>query len=106
MGHPRKKTRYLGTKLLHIRQALNYTQVELGKLLDPAEEIAQGVISRFEKGELEPPATYLLRYALLANVFVDVLIDDKLDLPRRLPSPKKHEGLPHSKSNHPSKPMS
>jgi hypothetical protein len=35
----------------------------------------------------------LLEYARLANVYVDVLIDDNLDLPARLPSAKKHEGV-------------
>jgi hypothetical protein len=35
----------------------------------------------------------LLEYARLANVWVDVLIDDKVDLPAKLPSAKKHEGV-------------
>lgn len=36
----------------------------------------------------------LLRYARVAGVWVDVLIDDELDLPVRLPSPQRHEGVP------------
>ena len=106
MGHPRKKTRSLGAKLLHIRKALGYTQVELGKRLDPEEEIAQGVISRFEKGELEPPSIYLLRYSRLANVFVDVLIDDELELPLQIPSPQRHAGIPRKKAKAPRSPQS
>ena len=35
----------------------------------------------------------LLRYAQLANVYVDVLIDDGLNLPDRLPSATKSEGV-------------
>jgi transcriptional regulator with XRE-family HTH domain len=103
MGHPRKKTRYLGNKLFQIRKALGYTQVELSKRLDPEEELAQGVISRFEKGELEPSVIYLLQYARLVNVYVEVLIDDELDLPPELPSPIKHAGLPRKKPRRPSK---
>ncbi|HST52942.1 MAG TPA: hypothetical protein VLJ61_13100 [Pyrinomonadaceae bacterium] len=35
----------------------------------------------------------LLEYARIANVYVEVLIDDGLDLPARLPSPTKSEGV-------------
>jgi hypothetical protein len=35
----------------------------------------------------------LLAYAEAANVYVDALIKDTVDLPGKLPSRKKHEGL-------------
>jgi hypothetical protein len=35
----------------------------------------------------------LMAYARVANVYVEVLIDDELDLPEKLPSAKKHEGV-------------
>ncbi len=41
----------------------------------------------------------LLAYARAANVSLDVLADDELDLPERLPSPKKHEGISRRKAH-------
>jgi hypothetical protein len=40
----------------------------------------------------------LLRYARVSNVYLEVLVDDELDLPKKLPSPAKHKGLKHSPS--------
>jgi transcriptional regulator with XRE-family HTH domain len=50
-------------------------------------------ISRYELNKNEPPLVILLEYARLANVYVDALIDDELDLPDRLPSTSKSEGV-------------
>jgi hypothetical protein len=44
-------------------------------------------------GTGEPPLAVLLDYARIANVWVDVLIDDELDLPAKLSNAKKHEGV-------------
>lgn len=41
----------------------------------------------------EPPLPVLLGYARAANVYVDALIDDAVDLPERLPSAGKSEGI-------------
>jgi transcriptional regulator with XRE-family HTH domain len=38
-------------------------------------------LSEFESGKREPNLLLLLRYARAANVSVESLIDDKLDLP-------------------------
>jgi hypothetical protein len=40
-------------------------------------------ISQYETGKREPPLLVLLRYARLAGTSTDVLIDDRLDLPRQ-----------------------
>jgi hypothetical protein len=50
-------------------------------------------VSNYELGTREPPLPTLLRYAELANVYVDVLIDDRLDLPEKLPARAKHAGI-------------
>jgi hypothetical protein len=50
-------------------------------------------ISKYELNKNEPTLMILLEYARLANVYVDVLIDDALDLPDRLPSPTRSEGV-------------
>ena len=40
----------------------------------------------YELGKREPPLPVLLKYARIAGVYVDVLIDDELDLPKKLSS--------------------
>jgi transcriptional regulator with XRE-family HTH domain len=41
-----------------------------------------GAISRFENGQREPSLLVILEYAKLAGISTDVLIDDKLSLPK------------------------
>ena len=50
-------------------------------------------ISDYELGKRDPPLAVLLKYARAANVSVEALIDDELDIPGQLPSPAKHEGI-------------
>jgi transcriptional regulator with XRE-family HTH domain len=57
------------------------------------EETERAYISKFERGVLVPPLHVLLAYAEAANVWVEVLIKDSLDLPSELPSKAKHEGV-------------
>lgn len=64
--------------------------------LDLPEEILQTSISQYERGKIEPPIFVLLRYADMANVWLEVLLRDQLDLPNKLPSAVKHEGLPRT----------
>ena len=64
--------------------------------LDLPEEILQTSISQYERGKIEPPIFVLLRYADVANVWLEVLVRDHLDLPERLPSKVKHEGVPRA----------
>lgn len=83
----------LGEKLLQIRLALGLSQTEMLHRLGAEDLINYNQISRFETGQREPPLRILLQYARAANVSTDVLIDDELDLPAKLPSAKKHEGV-------------
>ncbi len=77
----RIRPRRLGEKLLKIRKDLDLTQTELITRLDYSETVLhpQG-ISDFENSKSEPNLFVLLAYARLAGVYVDFLIDDKLDL--------------------------
>jgi transcriptional regulator with XRE-family HTH domain len=52
-------------------------------------DLTQNRISDFELGIGEPPLPLLLLYARAVNVSTDVLIDDELDLPARLPTRRK-----------------
>jgi hypothetical protein len=49
-------------------------------------ELLREEISDFERGKRVPSLPVLLAYGRVANVYVDVLIDDEIDLPKVLPS--------------------
>jgi transcriptional regulator with XRE-family HTH domain len=80
----RQKPARLAEKLLHIRRALGLSQNQLIRRLG-FEELVQGTVSAFESGGREPSLLVLLAYARAANVSVESLIDDSLDLPNELP---------------------
>ena len=90
---PRPKPARLPEMLLQIRLALNLSQDGMLRQLGLDEKLSRTTVSAYEVGTSEPPLPVLLDYARLANVWVDVLIDDELDLPAKLPSAKKHEGM-------------
>ena len=94
----RPKPKRLAEKLLQIRTALGLSQNQLIRHLGFSDVITQDYISAYERAVREPPLPVLLKYARAANVYVDALIDDSLDLPERLPSVKKSEGRARSKT--------
>lgn len=83
----RLKPERLSEKLIQIRTGLGLSQNELIRRLDV--DLTQNRISEYETGTGEPPLPILLRYARLAGISTDVLIDDELDLPARLPAKPK-----------------
>ena len=87
---PREKPGRLAEKLLTIRQALGLSQTEMLRRLGAEERMAYHRLSEFESGKGEPSLIILLEYARAAGVSTDVLIDDRLDLPARLPARRKH----------------
>jgi transcriptional regulator with XRE-family HTH domain len=80
----RIKPKRLAEKLLQIRLALGLSQSEMLKRLGFEDVISYHRISNYELGTGEPPLPILLRYARVAGVYVDVLIDDKMNLPAKL----------------------
>jgi transcriptional regulator with XRE-family HTH domain len=83
---PREKPERLAEKLRAIREALGLSQTEMLRRLGAEERMAYYRISEFESGKGEPSLIILLRYAEAAGVSTDVLIDDRLDLPAKLPA--------------------
>lgn len=85
MGRSRRsRPNRLAEKLLQIRLDRDLSQNQMISLLEFDEfELTQGSLSNYELGKREPTLGLLLRYARFANVTVDVLIDDLLDLPLR-----------------------
>ena len=72
----RQKPKLLASKLLAIRESLEISQSEMASRLEL--DAPYTTISAFERGKQEPDLIILLRYARLAGVSTDVLIDDKL----------------------------
>ena len=87
---PRVKPERLAEKLCTIRDAFGLSQGELVKRLDAGNVIDAKHVSKFELGEREPSLLVLLRYARLAGISIDVLADDDLNLPKKLPAKPKH----------------
>jgi len=83
----------LGEKFLQIRTALNLTQESMPARLELPTKITQSNISAYERGMKEPPIFVIMKYAHVANVWIDVLVEDSLDLPSRIPSSRKHKGV-------------
>lgn len=88
--HPRRKQKRLAEKLQHIRLALGLSQNEMLRRLGAEQELYRTNISNYELGDREPPLYVLLVYARIAGVCLDVLVDDDLDLPAKLPAKPKH----------------
>lgn len=80
----------LAEKLLYVRQSLGLSQNELLRAFGNPEKIIQASVSCYERGEREPPLDILLQYARIAGVCIDLLINDDLELPKRLPAKPKH----------------
>lgn len=94
----RWKPARLAEKLLRIRKALGVSQKDMPWKLGLSDELVQANISQYEAGVKEPTLRDLLKYARLAKVYVDVLIDDDIDLPEKLPAGRKSMGIRKQKS--------
>lgn len=86
----RPKPERLAEKLLQIRQAYDLSQNGMIRRLGLGGELIQADVSAFELGTREPALPHLLRYAKVAGISVDVLIDDEADLPPKLASDPTH----------------
>jgi len=76
----RPRPRRLGKKLREIRKRLEMSQAKMCEELGfPA--IHPAHIAAYELDKREPPLPVILKYARLAKVSTDVLIDDELNLP-------------------------
>jgi transcriptional regulator with XRE-family HTH domain len=90
MGRGRRlQPKRLKVKLKQVREQLGYTQEQMTNSLKsyvPQASIHPGHISQFESGEREPSLPMLLAYARIAGISTDLLIDDKVKLPDKLPT--------------------
>ena len=74
----RAQPEHLAAKLLAIRQRMGASQTEMTAILDM--NVSAARVCEYEQGKREPSLLVLLRYARIAGVHVDDLIDDKTDL--------------------------
>lgn len=93
----KKRPRRLPEKLLDIREKLGLSQGGMSRRLG-GEDGERAYISKYERGILEPPLVILLEYARAISTtgrgeYLEVLIDDSLELPKHLPAdPAKRGG--------------
>ena len=77
MGHARPRPKLLSAKLLQIRQRLGLSQPKLAKLLGIREYTD---ISKYELDKNEPPLIILLAYSRVADIPLERIVDDSLEL--------------------------
>lgn len=90
MGRSRQpRPKRLAAKLREIRLKLNLTQEQMFERLgDTKTPLYSGHIGLYETDQRVPPLLVLLRYARVAGVSMETLVDDELDLPDKI-APKR-----------------
>ncbi|MDQ3750410.1 MAG: helix-turn-helix domain-containing protein [Acidobacteriota bacterium] len=78
----RDKPKRLAEKLLQIRVNLGLSQNQMLEKLGLNDKVFRSAISGYELGTREPTLPIVLKYARLAGISTDVLIDDALELPQ------------------------
>ncbi len=92
----RPKPKRLAEKLREIRLSLGLSQPEMHRRLGLEDDVEYTNISKYELGRNEPPLTTLLKYARVAGVHLEDIVDDELDLPDRLPGKVRYQGIRRS----------
>jgi transcriptional regulator with XRE-family HTH domain len=83
MGHKRHRLNRLAEKLLQIRKALGLSQKEIAERLRERAgvKITYRNVSKYERDKSVPYIEIVLAYARLANVEMNQIVDDDVDLP-------------------------
>lgn len=83
----------LAAKLRQIRASLGLTQAEMFERLgDTGTRLYVGHIDDYEKDRRVPTLQVVLAYARAGGIPIEVIVDDALDLPRRIPPAPKSQG--------------
>ncbi|HEV7798474.1 MAG TPA: helix-turn-helix transcriptional regulator [Pyrinomonadaceae bacterium] len=93
MGNARPRPKRLAEKLRRIRLELGLSQTEMHRRLETEEKILYTRISDYELDKNEPSLLTILAYARAAGVHIEDIVDDELDLPSKLPSNVRYQGL-------------
>jgi transcriptional regulator with XRE-family HTH domain len=92
----RRRPVRLAEKLSEARRKLGLSQNEMIRRMGMEDELTQAHVSLFESGSRVPSLPVLLAYAEAANVYLEVLVKDDLDLPDVIPARSKSEGIRRS----------
>jgi transcriptional regulator with XRE-family HTH domain len=93
MVRTKRRKPILARKLLQIRKALEISQNQMIIRMGLGDDLLREEISDFERNKRIPPLEVILQYARAANIYVEALIDDNLELPKKLPANPKSEGV-------------
>jgi transcriptional regulator with XRE-family HTH domain len=84
---PRPRPAHLAAKLWQIRTAMGLTQAEMFERLgDTGTRLYVRHIDDYEKDRRIPHLEVVLAYARAAGIPMELIVDDDLELPKRLPS--------------------
>lgn len=95
MARSKRRKPVLAEKLRHIRLSMGLSQNQMISRMGLADTLLREEVSDFERNRRIPPLEVILQYARVANITVEALIDDDLQLPDVLPSAVRHEGIRH-----------
>jgi transcriptional regulator with XRE-family HTH domain len=92
--HSRPRPDRLAEKLSQIRETPGLTLEQMARALRGAKKSppTKDSVYRFERGEREPSLLVLLEYSRFAEVSLEVLVDDDLDLPKRFRTKRLRRG--------------
>jgi len=93
----RDRPNKLGKKLAQIRTYLGVSQDGLVRMLGLSAKLTRNDISKYERGMREPSLSVLLKYARAAKLNMEVLIDDKLEMPRTVSHSSRRSRIPSSR---------
>jgi transcriptional regulator with XRE-family HTH domain len=83
--NPSERPARLAEKLTYIRGALRLSQDGMVRRMVLENKLTREDISKYERGVRVPALLTLLKYARAAGISVDYLLDDEMDLPKKLP---------------------
>jgi transcriptional regulator with XRE-family HTH domain len=78
MGHAGNRPKRLAEKLLQIRESLGLSQREIAERLGNYR--TRNHVSKYERGRSVPPLEVVLAYSNLANVTMNQIVDDEVEL--------------------------
>ena len=103
---PRSKLRkpILAEKLRKIREELGLSQNQMIGRMGLEGKLLREEISDFERSRRIPPLEVVLQYARAISTtgggeFLEALIDDELELPRKLPADPKSASIKRKRTN-------
>jgi transcriptional regulator with XRE-family HTH domain len=89
MVRTKRRKPVLARKLRQIRMAMGLSQNEMIRMMSLEGSLLREEVSDFERNKRIPSLETVLAYGRAAGISVEVLIDDDLKLPAKLPTKAK-----------------